>query len=148
MSVATIPGVPILFLSEVDRLLDGSARPQEFSGAIGGASEALEGLAQSDWGKAHDEAFKQAVEQAKRHFHRCARCFQYVCDTCLNKDKGLCLSCAPSAEVEIEAARAQGECFWCWRESCTRRRPARETLGRETGSSARLPSTWSGDQRS
>lgn len=119
-----------------------------FGGAIGGASEALEGLAQSDWGKAHDEAFKQAVEQAKRHFHRCARCFQYVCDTCLNKDKGLCLNCAPSAEVEIEAARAQGECFWCWRESCTRRRPARETLGRETGSSARLPSTWSGDQRS
>jgi hypothetical protein len=82
-----------------------------FGGAMGGASEALEGLAQSGWGKAHDEAFKQAVEKAKGHFHRCARCFQYVCDTCWNKAKGLCLNCAPSAEVEIEAARAQGEVY-------------------------------------
>jgi hypothetical protein len=80
-------------------------------GALGGASEALEGVAQSGWGKAHDEAFKKAVEQAKRHFHRCARCFQFVCDTCWNKGKGLCLNCAPSAEVEIEAARAQGEVY-------------------------------------
>ena len=80
-----------------------------FGGALGGASEALEGLAQSGWGKAHDEAFKVAIEQAKKHFHRCARCFQYVCDTCWNRDKGLCLNCAPSAEVEVEAARAEGE---------------------------------------
>jgi hypothetical protein len=80
-----------------------------FGGALGGASEALEGLAQSGWGKAHDEAFKAAIEQAKKHFHRCARCFQYVCDTCWNRDKGLCLNCAPSAEVEVEAARAEGE---------------------------------------
>ena len=80
-----------------------------FGGALGGASEALEGLAQSGWGKGHDEAFKAAIEQAKKHFHRCARCFQYVCDTCWNRDKGLCLNCAPSAEVEVEAARAEGE---------------------------------------
>jgi len=78
-------------------------------GVLGGASEAAEGLAQAGWGKAHDEAFRLAVEQAKKHFHRCARCFQYVCDTCWNKGNGLCLNCAPDAEVEVEAARAQGE---------------------------------------
>ena len=80
-----------------------------FGGLLGGAEEALEGLAESGWGKARDEAFRSAIEQAKGHFHRCARCFQYVCDTCWNRDKGLCLNCAPDAEVEIEAARAEGE---------------------------------------
>jgi hypothetical protein len=78
-------------------------------GVLGGAGDAVEGLAQAGWGKAHDEAFRQAVEQAKRHFHRCAKCFQYVCDTCVTRDSGLCLNCAPDAEVEIEAARARGE---------------------------------------
>ncbi len=80
-------------------------------GVLGSAGDAVEGLAQAGWGKAHDEAFKGAVEQAKRHFHRCARCFQYVCGVCFNRQSGLCLHCAPDAEVEIEAARAQGEVY-------------------------------------
>lgn len=82
-----------------------------FGGVLGNVDDAVEGLAQSGWGKARDEAFKKAVEQAKRHFHRCAKCYQYVCDRCWNSDKGLCLNCAPDAEVEIEAARAQGEVY-------------------------------------
>lgn len=82
-----------------------------FGGVLGGVGDAVEGVAQSGWGTARDEAFKEAVEQAKRHFHRCAKCFQYVCDTCWNTDKGLCMNCAPDAEVEIEAARAQGEVY-------------------------------------
>jgi hypothetical protein len=80
-------------------------------GVLGGAGDAVEGLAQAGWGKAHDEAFRQAVEKAKRHFHRCAKCFQYVCDVCFTRASGLCLNCAPDAEVEIEAARAQGEVY-------------------------------------
>ena len=82
-----------------------------FGDVLGGAGQALEGLAESGWGKARDGAFKVAIEQAKSHFHRCARCYQYVCDTCWNDDKGLCLNCAPDAEVEIEAARASGEVY-------------------------------------
>jgi membrane protease subunit (stomatin/prohibitin family) len=70
---------------------------------------AAQGLAQAGYGKAHDEAFAAAVEQAKLHFHRCARCLEYVCDPCWNGDKGLCRKCAPDAEVEIDAARAEGE---------------------------------------
>lgn len=78
-------------------------------GALGEAAAAADGLADSGWSTARDQTFKTAIEQAKSHFHRCARCFQYVCDGCWNSDKGLCLNCAPDAEVEIEAARTQGE---------------------------------------
>jgi hypothetical protein len=80
-------------------------------GILGGAGEALEGLAESGWGKARDAAFRSALEQAKIHFHRCARCFQYVCDRCWNREKGLCFNCAPDARVEVEAARAEGEVY-------------------------------------
>jgi hypothetical protein len=80
-------------------------------GIMGGVGDAVEGLAEAGWGSARDDAFKKAIEQAKDHFHRCAKCYQYVCDSCWNSAKGLCLNCAPSAEVEIEAARAQGEVY-------------------------------------
>jgi hypothetical protein len=80
-----------------------------FGGVLGEAGSAAEGLAQAGYGKAHDEAFAGAIEQAKKHFHRCARCMNYACDACWNADKGLCRNCAPNAEVEIDAARAEGE---------------------------------------
>ena len=82
-----------------------------FGGIMGSVTDAAEGLAESGWGKAHDDSFRKSIEQAKHHFHRCAKCFQYVCDSCYNKDKGLCLNCAPDAQVEIEAAIAQGEVY-------------------------------------
>jgi rRNA maturation endonuclease Nob1 len=80
-------------------------------GIAGGAADALDGVARAGWGNAHDEAFQQSIEQAQRHFHRCARCFQYVCDVCWNNDKGLCLNCAPDVQTEVEAARTQGEIY-------------------------------------
>lgn len=80
-----------------------------FGGIIGNVGDAVEGLAQSGWSSARDEAFRTAVEEAKTHFHRCARCFQYSCDACWNNDKGLCLNCAPDAEVEIDSAIAEGQ---------------------------------------
>jgi hypothetical protein len=66
-------------------------------------------MAQAGYGKAHDEAFRLAVESAKKNFQRCGRCSKYFCKRCWNVPKGLCLECAPSAEVEVEAARAEGE---------------------------------------
>jgi hypothetical protein len=82
-----------------------------FGGVLGQAGNVAEGLADTGYGQAHDEALQSAIVQAKQQFHRCARCTQHVCDKCWNKQKGLCLSCAPSAEVEIEAARNQGEIY-------------------------------------
>lgn len=80
-----------------------------FGGALGGVGSAVEGLAESSWGTSRDEAFKGAIDEATHHFHRCAKCHHFVCDICWNAAKGLCLDCAPSTQVEIEAARAQGE---------------------------------------
>lgn len=80
-----------------------------FGGILGNVGSAVEGLAESGWGKARDEAFSAAIEKAKGHFHRCARCHQYVCDRCWNKDKGLCLNDAPSIETEVETAMSQAE---------------------------------------
>lgn len=80
-----------------------------FGGVLGNLGRAADGVAQAGWSRARDEAFREAIEQAKGHFHRCARCFQYVCDTCWTSGKGLCLNCAPSTGVEIEAARAAAE---------------------------------------
>ncbi len=78
-------------------------------GIFGGAGQVVDGLAQAGWGEAHDAEFAKALEQAKQHFHRCAKCQSYVCDACWNTHNGLCLECAPSAEVQIESARAQGK---------------------------------------
>ena len=78
-------------------------------GIASGVEGAAEGVAQSGYGSAKDEAFRAAVEKAKGHFHRCARCRNYVCATCWNKARGLCVGCAPDAAVELEAAKAQGE---------------------------------------
>jgi len=80
-----------------------------FGGLLGGAADAVDGLARSGFGKARDEAFQAAIEQATHDFHRCARCYQYVCDVCWNGDAGLCLNCAPDVQTEVEAARIQGE---------------------------------------
>ncbi len=80
-----------------------------FGGALGNVGSAAEGLAQAGYGKAHDHAFEASIQQAMHHFHRCARCLNYACDVCWNNDKGLCRQCAPNAEVEIDAARAEGE---------------------------------------
>lgn len=80
-----------------------------FGGVLGNVGSATDSLALAGYGKAHDAAFAAAIEQAKRHFHRCARCMKFACDTCWNNSKGLCRDCAPDAEVEIDAARAEGE---------------------------------------
>jgi membrane protease subunit (stomatin/prohibitin family) len=82
-----------------------------FGGALGGVTEALDGVTDATWGSAHDKAFQDAIAAAQAHFHRCPRCSSYVCDQCWNEQSGLCKTCAPSAEVEIEAAKASGAVY-------------------------------------
>ncbi len=77
--------------------------------AIGSAGEAVSGVGEATFGTERDKAFRAAVEQAKANFHRCPRCTNYVCDSCWNGEAGLCRECAPSAEVEAEAAFASGK---------------------------------------
>ncbi len=82
-----------------------------FGGILGGVSDVADGLSDKAYGLEHDKAFQSAIEQAEAHFHRCPRCANYYCDTCWNAEAGLCLECAPSAEVEIEAAYAEGAVY-------------------------------------
>src|SRR5438046_287640 len=59
-------------------------------------------------GKAHDNAFENAVEEAKVYFKQCTRCGKWVCpDVCWNAGAGLCESCAPDFKEEMAAGRAQ-----------------------------------------
>lgn len=80
-----------------------------FGGVLGGVSDVADGVSDKAYGVEHDKAFQAAIAQAEAHFHRCAKCTNYFCDTCWNEQAGLCLDCAPSAEVEIESAFAQGK---------------------------------------
>lgn len=82
-----------------------------FGGVLGGVADVVGGGADATYGTAHDKAFKEAIAEAKGHFHRCPKCLDFVDDTCWNAGPGLCFECAPSAEVEIEAARAQGAVY-------------------------------------
>lgn len=68
-------------------------------------SERFEGMS-PEWQKEHEKAFAMAQNEAKQHFHRCHKCHSWVCDTCFNDEVGLCAECAPRANVEIAAARA------------------------------------------
>jgi len=68
-------------------------------------SERFEGMS-PQWQKEHEKAFAMAQNEAKQHFHRCHKCRSWVCDSCFNDEVGLCADCAPRANVEIAAARA------------------------------------------
>jgi len=58
-------------------------------------------------GKAHDDAFKEAIEEIHPSFIECPRCTQWVChEKCWNDEKGLCKQCAPDLGVEMAAAQA------------------------------------------
>ena len=55
------------------------------------------------WSKARDKALRDAVEQAKDHFHRCPRCANHFCDNCWNEDEGTCICCVPRLDPELAA---------------------------------------------
>lgn len=80
-----------------------------FGGLLGNASTVLSGMAQAGWHSARDEAFKEAIADAKDHFNRCGNCHDYVCAPCFDGANGLCFQCAPNVQVAITKARAQGE---------------------------------------
>jgi len=60
--------------------------------------------------QAHDNAFAEAVEEAKQHFHQCTRCGNWVCpEVCWNAAAGLCEGCAPNYEEEFAAQHAHAK---------------------------------------
>jgi len=60
-----------------------------------------------EWQKEHDQAFQDAQNEAKEHFHRCPKCKKWVCPTDWNEQEGLCVDDAPRQAVEVAAAKAK-----------------------------------------
>jgi hypothetical protein len=58
---------------------------------------------------AHDKALEKACNEIMPLFHRCTRCNHWVDETCFNKARGLCVSCAPNLAAEMEAERSSVE---------------------------------------
>ena len=69
-------------------------------------SERFQGMT-PEWHKEHEKAFELAQNEAKGHFKRCPKCRQWVCLTDWNEQEGLCVECAPRANVEVASARAK-----------------------------------------
>jgi hypothetical protein len=69
-------------------------------------SERFEGMS-PEWHREHEAAFEVAQNEAKRHFHRCPKCKQYVCEDDWNEQEGLCVDCTPRLNVEVASIRAK-----------------------------------------
>ena len=71
-----------------------------------GAASQFKGMSAA-WHTEHDNAFQQAVNEAKVHFQRCPKCKKYVCPDDWNNEAGLCTTDAPSLTTETQATKAQ-----------------------------------------
>ena len=55
-----------------------------------------------------DAALRDAVSEIRPLFTQCKRCGQWVCEEiCFNKERGLCVDCAPMVQREVSALQAQ-----------------------------------------
>jgi len=69
-------------------------------------AQRFEGMS-PEWQKEHDQAFEEAQNEAKQHFHRCPKCKKWVCDNDWNEQENLCVDDAPRQAVEVATARAK-----------------------------------------
>lgn len=77
-----------------------------FGGALSRAAYAGNHVKDALRGKARDDAYLEAVEEAKTYFKNCSRCGKWVCpEQCWNAARGLCEACAP--DLAEEAAHIQ-----------------------------------------
>ena len=101
-------------LSEFDTSITGTAGSllraagNLFGGVLGQAGNSAYEIQRAVGGKAHDDALRKAVQEAKGHFKQCTRCGKWVCpEVCWNQERGLCEGCAPDEQEELSAAQAQ-----------------------------------------
>ena len=101
--------------SEFDRYATGTAEnllgaaEGVFGGIFGTARNALGHVRGAGWSKARDKAFREAVEGARQHFHRCPRCANHFCDNCWNEDEGTCIVCVPRLDPELAAINREAK---------------------------------------
>jgi membrane protease subunit (stomatin/prohibitin family) len=101
--------------SEFDRFAMGTAEnllgaaESLFGGVFGAARGVAEQARSAGWSKAKDTAFKAAVAEAEKHFHRCPRCSNHYCDNCWNSDDGTCINCVPRLDAELATIRSEAK---------------------------------------
>jgi membrane protease subunit (stomatin/prohibitin family) len=89
-----------------------------FGGIFGRAADVSEQVRSASWEKAHDDAFKSAVEELRPSFIQCPRCSKWVCrKSCWNEKKGLCKECSPDLGVEMAAAQSSRTVEEIWAHS-------------------------------
>lgn len=86
-----------------------------FGGNVWRAASAAGYMKDNLRGKAHDDAYQKAVEEARPRFKQCSRCGKWVCpEHCWNATRGLCEACAPNIAEETTAAQAQVAVEQAW----------------------------------
>jgi membrane protease subunit (stomatin/prohibitin family) len=78
-----------------------------FGGFLGGAADIGRRINSASWQKGREAAFEKAVAEVKPLFKQCRRCGKWVDDFCWNKQRGLCLDCAPDLESEASAIQTE-----------------------------------------
>jgi membrane protease subunit (stomatin/prohibitin family) len=86
-----------------------------FGGLLSSAANVGERVRSASWQKAHDQAFREAMEEIRPSFVQCPRCSSWVCrKSCWNTKRGLCKECAPDLGVEMSAAQASRSVEEVW----------------------------------
>lgn len=86
-----------------------------FGGVFGTAASVSGHVKTAAWERAHDGAFREALEEARPSFIQCPRCSAWVCrKACWNEERALCKNCAPDLGVETAAAQADKSVEEIW----------------------------------
>jgi hypothetical protein len=93
-------------LGTASTLLSGASN---FLGGLWGASNAARNVKDFADRGARDEALEKASNEIMALFTRCVSCNNWVDETCYNKQRNLCVSCAPNLASEMERERAAVE---------------------------------------
>src|SRR5581483_2635876 len=81
-----------------------------FGGVFNDAGNSAYEIQRAVGGKAHDDAFATAVEEAKAHFHQCTRCGKWVCpEVCWSARANVCEGSARNHEEELAASHGQAK---------------------------------------
>ena len=93
-------------LGTASSLLSGASN---FLGGLWGASNAARNVKDFSDRGARDQALEKASNEIMGLFTRCPACSNWVDETCFNKQRNLCVSCAPNLASEMERERAAVE---------------------------------------
>jgi hypothetical protein len=86
-----------------------------FGGSLSRAAYAGEHVKDALRGGAWDEAYGEAVAEAKKLFKHCTRCGHWVCpESCWNESRGLCEDCAPNLQEEAAHIQAKVSVEQAW----------------------------------